>query len=678
MAQMQGRRELEDAFARFFAHLLHFGSNTFVVCPGARSAAFAVAIAMLEAEGLADVTVCVDERTAGFVALGMARQMAARGVQRGRVVVVCTSGSAVANLHPAALEALHAGVCVSFLTADRPANVRMCGHNQTTDQVGIFGSQVPCFDTNVEHWRGEWLSAAQFVCMDGCGPVHLNVQFCEPLAVPGGEFPLFVRTLLHNMHTQVLEHGQNFAHIPSALVTQTTKSARTCAPVPPAHSTQTAASARTSVPLHSTYNAHPLPPAQRTHTLPKGTNGVVIAGDAGGATLSQARDLAQALGWPLFAEPSSGVRSGNCAILNYARTLQSPLAGDLLRDVEQVVIFGRPTLSKHIHALCAMPNVDVFVVDRAIPLQPQVTEGANASKLAIHADRILPPAGNTPPGHWLTRWKQLSSAVEGHLPYTDTETNSSVNTSAETNSCANPNTETDSSTNTSAKTNSSAAPLRHNTQRLQSFQLTKTQIAECVWKKMQTGDALVLGASTSVRTVNDSTRTEHIANFAVHANRGQGGIDGTIGTALGIKAQQERLGEGDSVVRVLLGDLAFLHDCGSLAQIAAERERKSGKYTPKREMGAKAGKTNRKNISSFIHIIVINDFGGSIFKSLKFLKELDPQIYNRVINTHTPCNIKALAEAHGFQYKNIYNIEHLNKALSRRDTDLIIEVRVDE
>lgn len=85
-----------------------------LLCVRGSVGGFAVAIAMLEAEGLADVTVCVDERTAGFVALGMARQMAARGVQRGRVVVVCTSGSAVANLHPAAVEALHAGVCVSF------------------------------------------------------------------------------------------------------------------------------------------------------------------------------------------------------------------------------------------------------------------------------------------------------------------------------------------------------------------------------------------------------------------------------------------------------------------------------------------------------------------------------------------------------------------------------------
>ncbi|MCW2813812.1 MAG: menD, partial [Nocardioides sp.] len=106
----------------------------------------------------------IDERSAGFLALGLTRSHA-------RAAVVCTSGTAVANLHPAVLEAAHAGVPLVVLTADRPARLRGTDANQTTDQVGVFGRLVTTVD----------LVAPQPLDLHPDGPTHLNVQLDEPL-----------------------------------------------------------------------------------------------------------------------------------------------------------------------------------------------------------------------------------------------------------------------------------------------------------------------------------------------------------------------------------------------------------------------------------------------------------------------------------------------------------------
>ena len=86
--------------------------------------------------GLVRLHTRIDERTAGFLALGLTKVGA-------RAAVICTSGTAVANLHPAVLEAAHAGLPLVVVTADRPARLRGTDANQTTDQVGIFGPLVP-------------------------------------------------------------------------------------------------------------------------------------------------------------------------------------------------------------------------------------------------------------------------------------------------------------------------------------------------------------------------------------------------------------------------------------------------------------------------------------------------------------------------------------------------------
>jgi len=155
--------------------LVAAGVEHLVLCPGSRSAPLAFASYDAAEAGRITLHTRIDERTAGFLALGLAK-----GSHR-PAVVVCTSGTAAANLHPAALEAAHAGVPLVVVTADRPASMRGTGANQTTDQVGLFGEAAATLDV---------ASADDLVgVVVGEGPVHVNVQFVEPL-VPGvGRIP---------------------------------------------------------------------------------------------------------------------------------------------------------------------------------------------------------------------------------------------------------------------------------------------------------------------------------------------------------------------------------------------------------------------------------------------------------------------------------------------------------
>ena len=171
------------------------GVRDVVVAPGSRSQALALAAAELERVGAIRLHVRIDERGAAFLALGTA-------IESGRpAVVVTTSGTAVANLHPAVLEAHHSGVPLIICSADRPAELRGIRSNQTTMQPGIFAGAVR-LERDVaapEGAPGEADAAAALareavdaalgrdadgdpVPHPGPGPVHLNLQFREPLS----------------------------------------------------------------------------------------------------------------------------------------------------------------------------------------------------------------------------------------------------------------------------------------------------------------------------------------------------------------------------------------------------------------------------------------------------------------------------------------------------------------
>jgi 2-succinyl-5-enolpyruvyl-6-hydroxy-3-cyclohexene-1-carboxylate synthase len=146
--------------------LIARGVREVVIAPGSRNAPLSFAVYDAAEAGLLRLHTRIDERSAGFLALGLSKAGS-------RAAVMCTSGTAVANLHPAVLEAAHAGVGLVAVTADRPASVRGTGANQTTDQVGMFGPAVATIDL-----------ATTEVPVLGSGVTHWNVQFREPLTPP--------------------------------------------------------------------------------------------------------------------------------------------------------------------------------------------------------------------------------------------------------------------------------------------------------------------------------------------------------------------------------------------------------------------------------------------------------------------------------------------------------------
>lgn len=235
-----------------------------VVAPGSRNAPLSFALYDAARAGGLRLHTRMDERTAAFLALGLAK------VGGRPAAVTCTSGTAVANLLPAVVEAAHAGVPLVVVTADRPARMRGTGANQTTHQDGIFGTFAPTLDVAAAD-LDELLS---FVRGHGHRrPVHLNLQLDEPLLPDdggwdGGEAPDWLSPAVGT--------------VPERLV---------------------------------------LDPGPRT---------VVVAGDDAGPP---ARGLAEKAGWPLLAEPSSGCRTGDSVIRTYRLLLGSELGAQVERAV---------------------------------------------------------------------------------------------------------------------------------------------------------------------------------------------------------------------------------------------------------------------------------------------------------------------------------------------------------
>jgi len=141
--------------------LIEHGINDFVLSPGSRNAPLSIALYEAEARGLIELHVRIDERTAAFFALGITK------ASKRPAVVICTSGTAVANYYPAFLEAFHSDLPLIVLSADRPERLRQTGANQTTNQVHLFNC-------------GRFFSGEKYE-LHKTGPTHINLEFDEPL-----------------------------------------------------------------------------------------------------------------------------------------------------------------------------------------------------------------------------------------------------------------------------------------------------------------------------------------------------------------------------------------------------------------------------------------------------------------------------------------------------------------
>jgi 2-succinyl-5-enolpyruvyl-6-hydroxy-3-cyclohexene-1-carboxylate synthase len=330
--------------------LVRHGVREAVVAPGSRSAPLAMALRAAEADERLRLHVRVDERSAGFTALGLA------AASRRPVPVVTTSGTAVANLHPAVLEADHAGIPLVVLSADRPGWLRGTGANQTTDQVHLFGSAVRLFADlpavevpGVRALVARAVAAATGVRTRTPGPVQLNCQFAEPL--------------LPDPDDDDWPEGR---------------------------------------PNGAPWNEVQPMPSPAPVTLPMGPRTVVVAGDSAGPP---ARLLAERAGWPLLAEPSSGSRTGSHPIGTYRLLLDHPGLGD---RIQRVVCFGHPTLSRPITRLLSRDDADLVVVDRSGRWNDP---GQRAAGVVPAATVKADSTGGDADADWLAAWREADAVA---------------------------------------------------------------------------------------------------------------------------------------------------------------------------------------------------------------------------------------------------------------------------
>jgi 2-succinyl-5-enolpyruvyl-6-hydroxy-3-cyclohexene-1-carboxylate synthase len=352
------------AFARVVVdELVRGGVTDAVLAPGSRSAPLALALAAAERDGRLTLHVRIDERTASFLALGLAKAS-------GRPVpVVTTSGTATAHLHAAVLEAHESGVPLLALTADRPPELRATGANQTIEQAGLYGGAVRWAvevgvpeagreEAQNRYWRSlvaKALITASGALSDDPGPVHLNLALREPLmpedddaAVDGGavDGPWAGRP----------DGAPWTAAQPSPGFTAT---------------------------------AHRLPP--RT---------LVIAGDG---SPHAAHGLDDAFPWPVVAEPSSGrwgtALRGGVLLLGARDWLAA-------HRPEHVLVVGRPTLSRPVNALLADPAVTVETVSAVPRWADAVRSSTRVTRLFAGAD-----PDSAVDAAWAAAWRSASARV---------------------------------------------------------------------------------------------------------------------------------------------------------------------------------------------------------------------------------------------------------------------------
>ena len=424
------------------------GLDVAVIAPGSRSTPLALA---LIAEPRIACHVVLDERSAAFMALGLA-------VDGRPALVLCTSGTAAVNFHPAVVEAGLSDVPLLVCTADRPPELRGVGAPQTIDQVDLFGravrrsvdAPVPD-DSDPATWRvlaRSCLAAARGAGGTRPGPVHLNLPFREPLVGSAGPLP-----------------------------------------------------AASSHPEDSRFP--PSNPGELPDGLLSGA-GLVLVGGRHGCDHDEILDVADRLGWPVLADPTSGMRTRGAvstadAIVRSERFVAA-------HSPEVVLRIGRPAASKMLSTWVASIGCPVVQIGGPGRIDPDGNVVATTT-LAEAARSAGTPASPT----WASAWRAADAAV------------------------------------LDAQSRLLCGPG------LDDPTVART-VASCV---ADLGARLVVASSMPVRDL------EWFGGPAAsaHSNRGANGIDGVVSTALGIAARGE-------VVVALVGDLAFVHDANALWGVA--------------------------------------------------------------------------------------------------------------
>jgi 2-succinyl-5-enolpyruvyl-6-hydroxy-3-cyclohexene-1-carboxylate synthase len=482
--------------------LARAGLTDACLAPGSRSAPLALALAEHPA---VRVHVHVDERSAAFFALGAAKRA-------GRpAAVLCTSGTAAANFHPAVLEADHARTPLLLLTADRPPELRGTGANQATDQLKLYGAAVRWFcevgppgdgpDAG-RYWRS--LASRAWAAATGspAGPVHLNLAVAEPLVPP----------------LAAAGAGGTAAGWP--------RLGGEPAPGRPGGAPWTAAPPATPPPAAAEVEAL----AAAVRDVPRG---VLVAGWGAELDPEAVDGFVAASGWPVLADPLSGARRGPHAVSTYDGLLRAARFAAAHRPQLAVRVGGGPTskalagwLDESVPQVLVDPAGGWLDPGRTASLRlvadPSALLAATAAALggdprdAAATARDGWPGGEDPPagtprgGDWLAGWLEADRLARAAID---------------------------------RLLDGWPEPF-------------EGQVARDLVAGLPDVATLVVGSSMPVRDVDAFARPREGLRFV--ANRGLSGIDGFVATALGVAAA------GEEPVAALCGDLALLHDASTL------------------------------------------------------------------------------------------------------------------
>ena len=584
------------------AALVEAGVKRVVISPGSRNAPLTYALADAAQAGYLQLRVVVDERSAAFVALGASRSdWLHEGLARPAVAVM-TSGSAVANAHPAVVEADAAGVPLIILSADRPHALVNTGASQTTVQTGIFGAatryQADLGDTNASgavanQVRRAVAAASGRLSLDP-GPVHLNVRLAPPLA-PAAPWQV--------PHLEPKTHWLRARKPLAAQLNGVTVSQVGC--------------------------RLGLDPARR---------GVIVVGDNDDAELAHfAASLAHAWGWPLLAEPTSLVRTDANAVAAYSALLaggDGSVGGDgaqLSQEIEQLLVVGHPTLTRPIGALLAREDIyQVVLTNRArwsdvsgqaayvTTLEQALSSlnipgggvGAGAGADADAGGDASASAGagagagvgkNAPSPLWLQRWLQAGQQQLNATSVTK------------------------------------AAQMALTTWQATSQYESHSQSTAIHSDGLESSVTLMAASSMTIRYLDAGLPTgKQLKKMPgpVVANRGLAGIDGTISTAVGLAWASGQ------PVRVIIGDLAAAHDLTGLVKAVTENE-------------------------VDLQVIVLDDHGGKIFSGLEYGASELSNYFLRFFTTAQQVDFAQAAAAFGAHVSVIDDVDGLQSLLSK-------------
>ena len=584
------------------AALVEAGVKRVVISPGSRNAPLTYALADAAQAGYLQLRVVVDERSAAFVALGASRSdWLHEGLARPAVAVM-TSGSAVANAHPAVVEADAAGVPLIILSADRPHALVNTGASQTTVQTGIFGAatryQADLGDTNASgavanQVRRAVAAASGRLSLDP-GPVHLNVRLAPPLA-PAAPWQV--------PHLEPKTHWL-----------------------------------RARKPLEEQLNGVTVSQVGCRLGLDPARRGVIVVGDNDDAELAHfAASLAHAWGWPLLAEPTSLVRTDANAVAAYSALLaggDGSVGGDgaqLSQEIEQLLVVGHPTLTRPISALLAREDIYQVVLTNRARWSDVSGQAAYVTTLEQALSSLNIPGGgagaevgadadaggdasasadagagagvgkNAPSPLWLQRWLQAGQQQLNATSVTK------------------------------------AAQMALTTWQATSQYESHSQSTAIHSDGLESSVTLMAASSMTIRYLDarlPAGKQLKKMPGPVVANRGLAGIDGTISTAVGLAWASGQ------PVRVIIGDLAAAHDLTGLVKAVTENE-------------------------VDLQVIVLDDHGGKIFSGLEYGASELSNYFLRFFTTAQQVDFAQAAAAFGAHVSVIDDVDGLQSLLSK-------------